>query len=124
MVWGLGRAQLLWPARLLEGMPAGWQRAVLAHELAHLKRRDHWVGWLQLAAACLWWWYPLFWYVRGQLRREAELACDALGGGAAARSAASLRGGIARGLPVSVPVSPFPRPRWASSAGVRILQGD
>jgi beta-lactamase regulating signal transducer with metallopeptidase domain len=77
MVWGLGRAQLLWPARLLEGLPAAGQRAVLAHELAHLKRRDHWVGWLQLAAACLWWWYPLFWFVRGQLRREAELACDA-----------------------------------------------
>jgi beta-lactamase regulating signal transducer with metallopeptidase domain len=77
MVWGLGRAQLLWPARLLEGLPAVGQRAVLAHELAHLKRRDHWVGWLQLAAECLWWWYPLFWYVRGQLRREAELACDA-----------------------------------------------
>jgi beta-lactamase regulating signal transducer with metallopeptidase domain len=77
MVWGLGRAQLLWPARLLEGLPPSGRRAVLAHELAHLKRRDHWVGWLELAAACLWWWYPLFWYVRGQLRREAELACDA-----------------------------------------------
>jgi hypothetical protein len=77
MVWGLGRAQLLWPVRLLETLPAAGRRAVLAHELAHLKRRDHWVGWLQLATACLWWWYPLSWYVRSQLRREAELACDA-----------------------------------------------
>jgi beta-lactamase regulating signal transducer with metallopeptidase domain len=77
MVWGFGRTQLLWPARLLESLPPAGQRAVLAHELAHLKRRDHWVGWLQLAAGCLWWWYPLFWYVRGQLRREAELASDA-----------------------------------------------
>src|SRR5262249_54061649 len=71
------RTQLLWPARLLDDLPPAGQRAVLAHELAHLKRRDHWVGWLQLAAACLWWGYPLFWYIRGQLRREAEVACDA-----------------------------------------------
>jgi hypothetical protein len=52
-------------------------RAVLTHELAHLRRRDHWVGWLLLAAGCLWWWHPLFWLVRRRLHREAELACDA-----------------------------------------------
>jgi hypothetical protein len=50
---------------------------VLIHELAHLRRRDHWVGWLQVLATCLWWWHPLFWYVRRQLRANAELACDA-----------------------------------------------
>src|SRR5205823_4430356 len=36
-----------------------------------------WVGWLELIAACIWWWNPLFWYVRHQLRENAELACDA-----------------------------------------------
>ncbi|MFI5378978.1 MAG: LCCL domain-containing protein [Tepidisphaerales bacterium] len=45
--------------------------------LAHLKRRDHWVGWLELLAGCVWWWNPLYWYVRHQLRENAELACDA-----------------------------------------------
>ncbi len=29
----------------------------------HLRRRDHWVGWLLLAAGCVWWWHPLFWWV-------------------------------------------------------------
>jgi hypothetical protein len=52
-------------------------RAVLVHELAHLRRRDHWVGWLMLFGACVWWWHPLFRFVRWQLGREAELACDA-----------------------------------------------
>jgi beta-lactamase regulating signal transducer with metallopeptidase domain len=77
LLWSLGRPKLLWPAALLEGLPVPCRRSVLAHELAHLRRRDHWVGWLLLAAGCVWWWNPLFWYVRRQLRQNAELACDA-----------------------------------------------
>jgi hypothetical protein len=50
---------------------------VLVHELAHLRRRDHWVGWALLAGAWVWWWHPLFWLARRRLGREAELACDA-----------------------------------------------
>jgi hypothetical protein len=53
------------------------RESVLLHELAHLRRRDHWVGWLQLVGACLCWWNPLFWYVSRQVRENAELACDA-----------------------------------------------
>ena len=49
---------------------------VLVHELAHLKRRDHWIGWIELLASCVWWWNPVFWLVRYQLRENAELACD------------------------------------------------
>jgi beta-lactamase regulating signal transducer with metallopeptidase domain len=77
VVWALGPARLLWPAGLEDGLPPEGLRAVLTHELAHLRRRDHWVGWLLLAAGCLWWWHPLFWLVRRRLHREAELACDA-----------------------------------------------
>ena len=32
---------------------------------------------MQLVAECVWWWNPFFWYVRRQLRLNAELACDA-----------------------------------------------
>ncbi|HEY2250541.1 MAG TPA: M56 family metallopeptidase, partial [Planctomycetaceae bacterium] len=40
-------------------------------------RRDHWIGWIELAASSAWWWNPLFWYVCHQLHENAELACDA-----------------------------------------------
>jgi beta-lactamase regulating signal transducer with metallopeptidase domain len=76
-VWHMGRAKLLWPASLTERQPLDRRRSVIVHELAHLRRRDQWVGWLQMVAECLWWWNPLFWYVRRQLRFYAELACDA-----------------------------------------------
>lgn len=72
-VWGFTRPVLLWPANL--PATAGTQ-GLIVHELAHVRRRDHWVGWLELVAAIAWWWNPLFWYVRHQLRENAELACD------------------------------------------------
>jgi bla regulator protein BlaR1 len=77
MVWGLGRPTLLWPASLVGRLSAKCQQAVIVHELAHLRRRDHWVGWLQLVAGCVWWWHPLYRYVSRQVRANAELACDA-----------------------------------------------
>jgi beta-lactamase regulating signal transducer with metallopeptidase domain len=77
LVWGLGRPRLLWPEGLEGRLSEEGRRAVLVHELAHLRRRDHWVGWALLAGACVWWWHPLFRLVRRRLGREAELACDA-----------------------------------------------
>jgi hypothetical protein len=76
-VWGFVRPKLLWPASLLGGMSPQCRRTVLAHELAHVRRRDHWVGWWQMFAVWIWWWNPLCWYVCRQLRINAELACDA-----------------------------------------------
>jgi beta-lactamase regulating signal transducer with metallopeptidase domain len=76
-VCGLGRPLLVWPAALEGCLAPECQRAVLVHELAHLRRRDHWVAWLRVLAGCAWWWDPLYWYVCRQLGRAAELACDA-----------------------------------------------
>ena len=77
LVWCLGRPKLLLPTALVGHLGPDSRRGVIVHELAHLRRRDHWVNWLQFIALCLWWWNPLFWYVRRRLRENAELACDA-----------------------------------------------
>ena len=60
-------------------MPAGSTagRGILAHELAHLARGDHWVVRLELLVEAVWWWNPLFWIARRRIHEEAELACDA-----------------------------------------------
>ena len=76
-VWCLGQPQVLWPADLAVDAPDISVDALLLHELAHIKRRDHIVGWIELVAGIVWWWNPLFWFVRSALREQAELVCDA-----------------------------------------------
>jgi len=49
---------------------------ILAHEQAHLKRKDHWwkpLGYLLLA---VYWFHPLVWVAYILLCRDIELACD------------------------------------------------
>ena len=77
MLWCLGRPKLLLPCHLIKSLEASRWRGILAHELAHLRRGDHWVGRLELAAGLVWWWNPLYWLARRRLDAEAELACDA-----------------------------------------------
>ena len=74
-VWGTARPILVWPAGESETSPGA--RAVLAHELAHLERRDHWTAWLETLVTCALWWHPLVYVARRELRRQAEKSCDA-----------------------------------------------
>jgi len=76
VMWCVGRPVLLWPADLDKQVTGDGRRAVIAHELAHLRRRDHWVRRLEMLAAVAHWWNPIFWLARRRLRADAELACD------------------------------------------------
>lgn len=50
--------------------------SVILHELAHAKRRDNWTAAFAHAMTCLFWFYPVLWWIEKQLRRECEAACD------------------------------------------------
>jgi hypothetical protein len=50
---------------------------VLAHELAHFRRRDHWVRWFEALVLGIYWWHPVAWIARRQLQRAEEECCDA-----------------------------------------------
>jgi beta-lactamase regulating signal transducer with metallopeptidase domain len=76
MLWFLGRTKLLVPGRLVSNADLLGMRAILAHELAHLRRGDHWVRRLDFFAGLIWWWNPVYWLTRERLGTEAELACD------------------------------------------------
>jgi beta-lactamase regulating signal transducer with metallopeptidase domain len=76
-LWCLGRPVLLIPKEVLSTLKADRWRGILMHELAHLKRGDHWVSRIELAAGLVWWWNPLYWWTARRLETEAELACDA-----------------------------------------------
>lgn len=75
-VWCLWTLKLVWPRRLSDGNGAAYVRGILVHELAHIRRRDHWIAWMEMAARIVWWWNPLGWLIRCKLRECAELACD------------------------------------------------
>jgi len=77
MLWCLGRPKLLLPGQLIKSIVVERWRGILAHELAHLRRGDQWVGRMELAAGLCWWWNPIYWLTCGRLDAEAELACDA-----------------------------------------------
>ena len=77
-VWCLGRLVLVWPESLSNLFDLQRARGVIAHELAHVQRRDHWIAWLELVAGVIWWWNPLLWFVRCRLHESAELSCDAI----------------------------------------------
>ncbi len=75
---------------------------VLAHEQAHLARRDHWTKAAAFALLAVYWFHPLLWLAYALLCRDIELACDervirALGEGSKAPySRALLRCGAGR----------------------------
>jgi hypothetical protein len=78
MVWALGRRPcLLFPVGLLDLLDGAARAALLAHELAHVRRRDHWVRLLELAATGLFWWNPVLWWARRELHEAEEQCCDA-----------------------------------------------
>ena len=78
-VWScFGRPRIVLPASIVSEMSDDELLLVLTHELAHVRRCDHLVRWLDWAVVAWLWWNPLAWIARRGLRRTEELACDAL----------------------------------------------
>jgi beta-lactamase regulating signal transducer with metallopeptidase domain len=78
LLWALGRVpRLLLPADLWQALTPEQRDTLLAHELAHLRRRDHWVRRLELLVLGLFWWHPVAWWARHELSEAEEACCDA-----------------------------------------------
>ena len=75
-VCGLFRPVVLLPRALAERLSADQLRAVLLHEIMHLRRRDIWVNCAQSLLQILYWWHPLVWVANARLRRVREEAVD------------------------------------------------
>lgn len=77
MLWSnLSRAVIVFPAEFFASLSAKEQDALIAHELAHFVRKDHWVRHFELVVTSLFWWYPVTWWARRALRRAEEECCD------------------------------------------------
>jgi beta-lactamase regulating signal transducer with metallopeptidase domain len=77
-VVGWLRPVILLPAAAIAGLTPEQLEAVLAHELAHIRRHDYLVNWLQLAVETLLFYHPAVWWISSRIRDERELCCDDL----------------------------------------------
>lgn len=71
-----GEAAILVPRQFWQQAPAGTRDAVLAHERAHIERRDFaWNAFAELATLAVWW-HPAVHWIRLRLAEARECACD------------------------------------------------
>ena len=68
---------IILPAGLIESLTTGQRSTLLLHELAHQRRRDHWLRWFETAIVVIYWWNPVVWWARRELHRVADQCCDA-----------------------------------------------
>lgn len=79
MLWGEPtRPAILMSRRLAEDLGEEELRHVVAHELAHYVRWDHWANGFAFLVTALMWWNPVAWIARQAMRQAAEASCDAL----------------------------------------------
>jgi beta-lactamase regulating signal transducer with metallopeptidase domain len=66
------------PAAAFAGLPPTQLEALLAHELAHIRRQDFLVNMVQAVIETLFFYHPAIWWLSNEMRRERELCCDDL----------------------------------------------
>ncbi|HUG92493.1 MAG TPA: M56 family metallopeptidase, partial [Planctomycetaceae bacterium] len=76
LAFGVLRPTVVLPEWIDERLPGEDADVILAHELAHLRRGDAWMNWLQALLCAAWWFHPVAWLVGGALRRVREDCCD------------------------------------------------
>jgi tetratricopeptide (TPR) repeat protein len=67
---------ILLPRSLAEHLQPAQLRAVLLHEMLHLRRGDVWVNCAQSLLQIVYWWHPLLWFANARIRRVREEAVD------------------------------------------------
>ncbi|HEX4028646.1 MAG TPA: M56 family metallopeptidase [Rhizomicrobium sp.] len=75
-VIGWLRPVVLLPVTALTGLSEVQLRAVIAHELAHVRRLDALVNLFQVLVETLLFYHPAVWWLSRRIRTERELACD------------------------------------------------
>lgn len=73
---GTLRPCVLLPAALLSRLPVDLLEALLAHELAHIRRWDYLANLLQSAVEALLFFHPVVWWLSARMRAERELVAD------------------------------------------------
>jgi len=76
MTFGWLRPVILLPVSLLTAQPPAILEAVLAHELAHIRRHDLWINAMQRIVESIFFFHPVVWWMSRRVREEREICCD------------------------------------------------
>ncbi len=68
--------RIVLPASVANEMSDDEVKCILAHELAHVRRRDILVQWVTLVVRAVYWFHPCVWLVLRHMRMCREAACD------------------------------------------------
>ena len=123
---GVWRPLILFPLGMLNRLSPEEVEAILRHELAHLRRRDHLWQALQQLVITLFFYHPLVYWLGRQLDREREFACDDLAAGSTGRTtyARALLRVAAHSLHPKIPFTVSATDRSTFSYRVRRLFSD
>ncbi|MEM9261309.1 MAG: M56 family metallopeptidase, partial [Bacteroidota bacterium] len=67
---------LLFPLAVVNQLSVEEAEAVVLHELAHLKRKDHWWNLFQCLIEVVFYYHPVVWWIGARIREEREHCCD------------------------------------------------
>lgn len=76
MIIGWIKPVVLLPVGIASGLTINQLEAILAHELAHIKRYDYLVNIFQNFVEILFFFHPATWFISGKVRDERENCCD------------------------------------------------
>ena len=75
-VLGIWRPILFWPYGISDRLSDAQLEAILAHEAAHIRRRDNLAAAIHMLVEAIFWLHPLVWWIGVRLLEERENACD------------------------------------------------
>ena len=111
MALGALRPVIVLPQGMAENLLPGQLEAILAHEIAHhRRRRDLWCIALENLLMLVWWFHPVFWLARKALRSAREDCCDDMLLGAQVIGASSYCDTLLQAARCSA------QPQWARAA--------
>ncbi|MCH7408751.1 M48 family metalloprotease [Belliella sp. DSM 111904] len=76
LTFGILKPIILIPTGLIFQLSSVQVEAIIAHELAHIKRHDFLVNILQSMMEMVFFFHPVFWWINGVIRTERENVCD------------------------------------------------
>ncbi len=76
LAMGIVRSLIILPASALMALNPEQLEAVLAHELAHVRRADYLWNLVQTMVETLFFFHPAVWWLGRRLRQQRELCCD------------------------------------------------